>query len=81
MELRDYLSEREISQSNFAKKLGVTRARICQIVHKTTNPSIVLAYRIKEETRGEVSIEELISHNAPNRLKIKRDGKDKKIRG
>lgn len=72
MELREFLIKEKISQADFAKKIGVTRARVNQIANKKMNPSIVLAYRIKEETNGRVSIEELISHGAPNRLKIKR---------
>jgi DNA-binding transcriptional regulator YdaS (Cro superfamily) len=81
VELKDYLSKKKISQSNFAKKVGITRAHISQIVNKKTNLSTLLAKHIENITEGDVTMQELIVLSAPSRFKVKRNEKDNSIRG
>lgn len=71
MELKEFLSENNILQAHFARKIGVTQARISQIVHKKTNPSLDLARRIIKETNGKVTVAELFNPEAPTRIKKK----------
>ena len=75
MELRKYLSKKGISQTDFAKNVGVTRARINQIANKRMNPSLTLAKHIEDVTEGAVTVYDLIEIGAPSRFKVKRDEK------
>jgi transcriptional regulator with XRE-family HTH domain len=81
MELREFLIKEKISQADFARKIGVTRARVSQIVNKKANPSIVLAKHIEEVTESAVTTMDLISPGVPSRFKVKKNEKDKSIRG
>ena len=76
MDLKDYLSKNGISQVDFSNKIGITQARISQIVNKKANPSIVLAKHIEEVTKGKVTVMNLISQDAPSRFKVKRNEKE-----
>ena len=81
MNLKDYLSERGISQVDFSNKLGITQARVSQIVNKKANPSIVLAKHIEEITNGAVTTMDLIYPDAPSRYKVKRNDKETSVMG
>jgi len=72
MELKQYLEEKGLSQTEFARKLGVTSARISQIVNRKRNPSVFLMKAIEEVTGGSVTMQELFSPDAPSRLKNRR---------
>jgi len=73
MDLKSYLRKTKTSQSDFAKKVGITQARISQIVNKKFNPSIVLAKHIEEITKGAVTTMDLIYPEAPTRFKVKKN--------
>lgn len=64
MNFREYLFKKRISQVEFAKKLGVSRGHLNQILHGNKHPSRKLAKKIEEETEGKVTaIELLFSEN------------------
>jgi len=69
MELKDFLFKNKISQADFSRKIGVTQARVSQIVNKKRNPSSHLMKIIEEVTNGEVTMQELFNPNSPSRLK------------
>lgn len=81
MELGKYLSEKGMSQADFAKAVGVTRARINQIVNKRMNPSLMLAKHIEDVTKGAVTVYELIEISAPSRFKVKRTDEEIPVMG
>lgn len=69
MDLKDFLTQNNISQSEFARRVDVTPARINQTVHKRKSPSFELARRIIKETKGKVTVGDLFIPEAPTRLK------------
>lgn len=61
---REYLFKKRITQVEFAKKLGISRGHLSQILHGTKHPSRKLAKKIEEETEGKVTaIKLLFSEN------------------
>lgn len=60
MNLKEYLFRKDISQVEFAEKLGVTRETVSRIVKQRNNPSPKLAKKIEELTNGEVTAMELL---------------------
>ena len=71
MKLSEYLKKNKISQEKFAELVGVTRPFITNIANGKKNPSIQLAGRIEEVTKGKVTLKDLLEMNAPSRLKKK----------
>ncbi len=59
MKLRDYLHEREISITDFAKSIGASRDYISRISLGKLKPSKWLAKEIERETQGKVTAEEM----------------------
>ena len=60
MNLREYLFKKRITQIDFAKRLGISRGHLGQILHSTKHPSRKLAKKIEEETEGKVTAAELL---------------------
>jgi transcriptional regulator with XRE-family HTH domain len=60
MLLDEYLFRMKIKQTEFAKKLEVSRVHLGEILRGRRRPSISLAKRIEETTNGKVSKEELL---------------------
>ena len=60
MKLSDYLKIKEMNHSELAKKLGVTRSYLSQIVYEKNRPSVSLAKKIQEITNGYVTVTELL---------------------
>jgi putative transcriptional regulator len=56
--LKQKLEEKNMSQSELAKRCGVGKSHISQIIHKNVKPSLDLTYDIS--TILDISIEELI---------------------
>lgn len=71
MKLQKFLQINEITQEEFASKVGVSRPWITYIVNEVRNPSIGLSMRIEEATNGQVTIKDLFNPKAPSRLKDK----------
>jgi len=55
MKLIDYLKESGLKQEDFAALVGVTQGRISQLV-AGDSPSLPLALRIFDETKGRVGL-------------------------
>lgn len=60
MQLAEYLFRHRIKQTEFAKRVGVSRVHLGEILRGRRRPSISLARRIEHSTSGEVSKEELL---------------------
>ena len=60
MDFREYLFKKRITQVEFAKKLGISRGHLGQILHGAKHPSRNLAKKIEEETEGKVTAIELL---------------------
>ncbi len=58
--LKKYLFFKEMSITNFAKELKVTRAYMNRIVRGKIKPSRLLAEEIERRTNGEVKAEDLL---------------------
>lgn len=61
MKLRDWLIERGIKQSTFAKRIDVTRSHFSCIVCGTRAASRKVAMKIERETNGDITIAQVIS--------------------
>jgi transcriptional regulator with XRE-family HTH domain len=55
VQLYKYLIHRNISQSEFADKIGVSQPTLSRYVNGDTLPSVVIGARIEAATSGEVS--------------------------
>ena len=55
MQLYKYLIHHNISQSEFADKIGVSQPTLSRYVNGDTLPSVVIGARIETATGGEVS--------------------------
>jgi len=60
LNLREYLFRKRITQIDFARRLGISRGHLGQILHGSKHPSRKLAKKIEEETEGKVTAIELI---------------------
>ncbi|MEK7339172.1 MAG: helix-turn-helix transcriptional regulator [Candidatus Rhabdochlamydia sp.] len=60
MKLAEYLFRMKMTKKDFAEKLGISRGHLQHILSGTKNPSVKLAKKIEEETRGKVSKAELL---------------------
>jgi len=64
MELRDYLFQKKITQTELAKRLDISLNHFSQIVRRVRRPSINLAIKIEALTKGAVTKEELLFENS-----------------
>ena len=55
MQLYKYLIHKNISQSEFADKIGVSQPTLSRYVNGDTLPSVVIGARIEAATSGEVA--------------------------
>lgn len=58
MDLDEYLFRKKISQIEFANELGISRNHLGEILRGRRSPSVKLAKKIEELTKGEVTKEE-----------------------
>lgn len=58
MDLDEYLWRNKISRTDFAAKVEISRSHLQQILSRKRNPSINLAKKIEEITKGKVTKEE-----------------------
>lgn len=61
MNVREYLYKAKISQTAFAKKIGVSLFWMNQIYHRKKTPSLSNALKIVKETNTEVDFLDLLS--------------------
>lgn len=79
MNLKEYFEKKSLSQVSFAKKIGISKAHICNILKGKRTPSLALMRRIIEITKGEVTVGDLFNPKAPSRLKTKKEEEFEKI--
>ena len=58
VDLDEYLFRKRISQTDFAKDLGISRNHLGEILRGRRTPSVKLAKKIEELTQGEVTREQ-----------------------
>lgn len=58
MQLYKYLIHHNISQSEFADKIGVSQPTLSRYVNGDTLPSVVIGARIEKATSGEVACDD-----------------------
>ena len=59
MNLREYLFKKKIKHEDFAKKVGVARSTLHRIMIGKSDPSLSLAIKIVNATKGQVTYEEI----------------------
>jgi transcriptional regulator with XRE-family HTH domain len=60
MDLDEYLFRKRVSQTEFAKELGISRNHLGEILRGRRSPSVKLAKKIEELSQGEVTKEEAL---------------------
>jgi DNA-binding XRE family transcriptional regulator len=60
MKLATYLKRKKISHAEFARRVGVTRQSIYNYARQTSPPRLETALKIVAETRGRVTLRELL---------------------
>lgn len=71
MDLLQYLEDKDISQRQFAIKLGITCVTLNRIIKKINVPKLETALRIEEETYGKVTCKDLLNRELPKKGKKK----------
>jgi len=61
MDLDYYLWKNKIKFKDFARKLGIDPSHVSKLVQKKTTPSLIVAMKIHEESKGKIPFEEMIS--------------------
>ena len=62
--LHSFLSDRGITQSDFAARLHVDQATVSRLVRGVARPSLDLAVRIERETEGLIPASSWVGENA-----------------
>lgn len=54
--LSGYLAENRLSQSGFAKVIGVSKGYVTELLNGTKTPSLLIAVRIERATDGAIRV-------------------------
>lgn len=57
MTLKDWIEKRGITQSDFARRVGVQQSTVNKIIHGHRKPSMRVAYAIEVATNGAIKSE------------------------
>ena len=76
MTLKEYLRRWEMRQKDFAAIIGVSDARISQIVNGWM-PSFALAMKIESATNGRVKVQDLAKEVSRNAATVEVDTRDR----
>ena len=60
MKLQNWLEEKRLSKTEFAKRIGITRHALYLYLKGKRQPRLDIALRIERVTNGEVTVEDLI---------------------
>lgn len=60
MDLKLYLESRNMEHKEFAKMIGVSPAAISNYIHLRRTPTLEIARRIVNATKGKVTIDDLL---------------------
>lgn len=71
MKIRDYLEERGISASKFAKKIKISSVTMCGILDGEKDMFLSVALKICNETGGKVKPQELLEQKIWEKTKLK----------
>ena len=69
MQLLEFLYENDISQTDFAQRIGISQSSISKYLTGNVTPSVLVALKLHDETGGEVNCrvwESLHEWNAEN---------------
>jgi len=69
MQLVEWMKKNNISQTELARRVGVFPNQINNIVRGRHKPALKLANKIKNETNGEVTLDDIFSITPPASLK------------
>jgi len=58
MKIKEFLKEKKINQSNFAKLVGISRFHANRLANSKTLPSCKLLKKIDEVTKGKVTLKD-----------------------
>lgn len=67
MLLQDYLESRQFTYKEFAKMADVTPQTIYNYIHGRRKPTLEVALRIEEATKGKVSAKDLNQYRKENK--------------
>ena len=70
MDLKDFLEEEGIKFYKFAEKVKISTSNLHYIINRTRSPTLELALRIEEATKGEVKCKDLIKVSQKDRYKM-----------
>lgn len=65
MTIDQYLQQSGISKGRFAELIGVSAARVSQLLRGDSHPSPELAARIEQITNGAITVAELLAGRIP----------------
>jgi len=71
MDLSQYLEDKDISQRQFAMKIGITAVTLNRIIKKINIPKLETALKIEKETYGKVTCEDLLGRPSKEKGKKK----------
>lgn len=58
MKLKEYVNKHQINRTSFAASLGISYTYLLFLMNGMRTPKIDLAYKIREQTNGEVTLED-----------------------
>ena len=64
MKLKDYIEAKDISVAKMARKLGISPTYLAAIVREIRYPSLEMAYKIEEYTKGQVKMQDLVKYKS-----------------
>lgn len=79
MQLRQWLFDNEVSQTQLCNALEISRCHLSSYIRKRFRISKKLARNIERYTNGEVTFDELMKHNPEKSTKPKRKRKKKNV--
>jgi DNA-binding XRE family transcriptional regulator len=78
MKLFEYLSKYGIKHNHFASRLGISKSSFSFLVTGEREPKLKLAIKIVDLTDGEVTLEDLLVQDKPNKTDNKKPPKKTK---
>lgn len=72
MHLKEYLDQAKISMAEFARRSGIARSIVGHIVLGTRLPSLLIAVRIEQATKGKVRPKDLVNFYNTQEHSLKR---------
>lgn len=77
MKLKEYLERKKLTERQLALSIGISQQHLNRLINRASNPSLPLAKKIQDVTKGKVTIEELLNTELPSRISKKRKKRKK----